>query len=182
MSAPCLFPVIVTLSTSNFPLVSLSTQYVKFSTSVLAIWMGELKQPQLLLELFCLCFWGFFSSFFVHIYHSFDYLLFFFTSIALIFSSFSSFVHIHWSVLGEACLAVLSVLDAGNLFLSILFEILLTFEGVFLIASLSEYFLHYSHYLHYLCLTLFNGIHYLRANYTIAFKISDKKYSKEALL
>ena len=31
--------------------------------------------------------------------------------------SVSSFVHIHWSVLGEACLALLSVLDAGILYL-----------------------------------------------------------------
>ena len=110
-------------------------------------------------------------------FFSFSYL-----SLLLIFSSFSSFVHIHWSVLGEACLAVLSVLDAGSLFLSILFEILLTFEGVFLTASLSEYFLHYSYYLHYLCLTLFNGIHYLRANYTSAFKISDKKIQQRSIV
>ena len=30
---------------------------------------------------------------------------------------FPSFVHIHWSLVGEACLAVLSVLDAGILYL-----------------------------------------------------------------
>ena len=154
---------------SNFLLVSLPSEWGSWSSHN-SCWSSSVFASEVSFLLF------------VHNYHSFDSLLFFFISIALIFSSFSSFVHIHWSVLGEACLAVLSVLDAGSLFLNILFKILLTFEGVFLIASLSEYFLHYSHYLHYLCLTLFNGIHYLRANYTIAFKISDKKYSKEALL
>ena len=35
----------------------------------------------------------------------------------LSFLPISSFVHIHWSLVGEACLAVLSVLDAGILYL-----------------------------------------------------------------
>ena len=56
-------------------------------------------------------------TFHSHTIFSFVHSRFTFSTFTLFILTFPSFVHIHWSVLGEACLAVLSVLDAGILYL-----------------------------------------------------------------